>query len=275
MLNNKWFTETCEEYSTAFSIKVNAKLHQETTPWQLIEIYDSVQFGKVMVIDGFCMLTTKDNFIYHEMLAHCSLFAHKNPQDVLIVGGGDCGTLLEVCKHPIKRVVQVEIDQRVTELSQQYFPELCTANNDPRASLVFEDAISWVKRAPTSSFDVIIIDSTDPIGPGEGLFSAAFYADCKRILRPGGIAIHQSESPFANYRLLKSIRRKMQATEFADIKTVFFPMPTYPSGWWSATLACTSTELVEPRDNNLSGLKYYSKEMHQAAMVRPNFLGNL
>jgi len=167
-LNEDWFTEICPESGSAFSLKLKEKLHEEQTPFQHIEIYETEHFGTLMVIDGFIMLSDYDNFFYHEMMSHPALFTHPGPEQVLIIGGGDCGTLREVLRHPeVKRVVQVEIDERVTRLAERYFPELCEANDDPRAELRFADGIQWVKEAPPGSIDLIIVDSTDPIGPAD------------------------------------------------------------------------------------------------------------
>ncbi|MFQ5489058.1 MAG: polyamine aminopropyltransferase, partial [Gammaproteobacteria bacterium] len=131
-LDKGWFTEICEEGGSAFSLKIKGKLHEEQTPYQTIAIYETETFGNLMVIDGFVMLSSRDNFLYHEMLAHPALFTHDNPRRVLIIGGGDCGTLREVLQHQeVEEVWQVEIDERVTRLAERYFPELCAANDDP------------------------------------------------------------------------------------------------------------------------------------------------
>ena len=138
MDRDQWFTEICEEGGSAFSMKIREKLHDEQTAFQRIEIYATKWFGNLMVIDGFVMLTARDNFIYHEMLAHPALFSHPSPEHVVIIGGGDCGTLREVLKHGrVTHVMQVEIDERVTRLAEEFFPELCVSNNDARADFFF------------------------------------------------------------------------------------------------------------------------------------------
>ena len=237
-LDNNWFSEVCEESATAFSLQVSEKLHEEQTPYQKIEILETKKFGTLMVIDGCIMLTDRDNFLYHEMMSHPVLFTHPRPENVLIIGGGDCGTLREVLLHDtIKKAWQVEIDERVTRLSEQYFPQLCSANDDPRAELLFVDGIKWVQDADSQSVDIIIIDSTDPIGPATGLFSAPFYKQCHRVLKPNGLLIQQSESPLIHMRILKEMYQAMDESGFADVKTLSFPQPVYPTGWWSATMA--------------------------------------
>lgn len=195
-LDTSWFTEVAPGEGIALSLKGAVQLHAEKTPWQSIVIYETETFGTLMVIDDCVMLTDRDNFIYHEMLGHPVLYIHEAPRAVLIVGGGDCGTLSEVLKHPeVGTVTQVEIDERVTRLAEEYFPELCQSNGDSRATLLFGDGIRWVQEAASESLDVIIIDSTDPTGPAQGLFSTSFYQECRRILRHGGLLVQQSESP--------------------------------------------------------------------------------
>lgn len=277
MLDHNWFTEVCEECGSAYSLQIKKKLHEEQTPYQNITIYETVRFGTLMVIDGFIMLADLDNFIYHEMLSHPALFIHSNPKNVLIIGGGDCGTLLEVLKHPqVTKVQQVEIDQRVTQLAEKYFPDLCKSNNDPRVEFIFTDGIQWVKDAIPAGYDVIIIDSTDPIGPAEGLFKESFYGDCLSILDPGGIIVQQSESPLIHLDIIKAMRQAMGNAGYEDIKTINFPQPVYPSGWWSATLASKGQELIKfPRDriiNKPFKTRYYNHETHMAALATPSFL---
>jgi spermidine synthase len=146
--DSRWFTELCEEGGSALSLQIHEKLHDEKTGFQRIEIYSTTHFGNLMVIDGFVMLTSLDNFLYHEMMSHPALFTHPDPKRVVIIGGGDCGTLREVLKHQgVEQVLQVAIDERVTRLSEKYFPDLCESNNDARAGFYFGDGIQWMKDA--------------------------------------------------------------------------------------------------------------------------------
>lgn len=278
MQNNKWFTEECAEAGTAFSLEIHEKLHEEQTPFQKIEIYATKSFGKLMVIDGFVMLTERDNFIYHEMMSHPALFSHTMPCNAVIVGGGDCGTLLEVAKHDcLEKITQVEIDQRVTDLSLEHFPQLCTANSDPRVNLVFDDAIKWVKNAPVDSIDLIIVDSTDPVGPAKGLFSTSFYKDCFRALKIDGLLVQQSESPIIHLEsLIKPMHNCMQEAGFRNTQLLNFPLPVYPTGWWSATLANKQSSIDFSREQDTKSLQfdtqYYNHAIHLACFASPQFV---
>ncbi len=274
----QWFTEALEQEGTAFSLKIKRKLHEEQSAFQHIEIYETERFGNLMVIDGSIMLTQRDNFLYHEMMAHPALFTHANPRRVVIIGGGDCGTLREVLKHDgVRSVVQIDIDERVTRLSEQFFPELCESNNDPRVDLRFEDGIEWIKRAEDESIDVLIIDSTDPVGPAVGLFAEDFYRECCRALADNGIFVQQSEAPLLHTAsIIKDIQRDLRAAGFEEIHTVPFPQPVYPSGWWSATLAMKAGNFVafrrEAARSKPFRTDYYNVAIHEATLAIPEFM---
>ena len=274
--NDNWATEICDECGSAFSLKITEKLHEEQTAFQKIAIYATEKFGNLMVIDGFYMLTGLDNFIYHEMLSHPALFSHPAPENVVIIGGGDCGTLHEVVKHrSVTRVLQVEIDERVTRLAEQYFPELCVSNNDARVEFLFDDGIRWMQQAEAGSVDVVIVDSTDPIGPAEGLFTEAFYCDCNRALGDNGILVQQSESPLFHMDIIMPMRKAMQAAGFRETRTLFFPQPCYPSGWWTATMAVKQAASAQYRESAVQHkafeTRYYNAAIHQAALTPPEF----
>jgi len=274
--NTGWFTERADEAGMGLQLRIRGKLHEEQSDFQFLEIYETESFGHLMVIDGFVMLTERDNFVYHEMMTHPVLFTHPRPRQVAIIGGGDCGSLREVLRHPgVEAVTQVDIDERVTRLSEQYFPELCESNDDPRARLLFDDGIEWMRQAADASLDVIIVDSTDPIGPGEGLFNQAFYAQCHRALAEGGILIQQSESPLLHLDLIQSMREAMQQGGFDQLQTLQFPQPTYPSGWWSATMAGKGGQLAVFRREDAArrpfSTRYYSADVHVGALAMPPF----
>ena len=275
-LDTRWFSEAVQATGTAFSLK-GTKLHEEQTPYQKIEIWQTETFGYLMTIDGCTMVSTRDNFLYHEMMSHVVLNSHPNPQNVVIVGGGDCGTLSEVLKHPeVKAATQVEIDERVTRLAEQYFPELCTRNADPRATLFFGDGIQWMKDAEPGSIDVIIIDSTDPVGPAEGLFGKRFYLDCIKALKPDGLLVQQSESPLLHLDLIRDMHAAMREAGFARTHLFHFPQVIYPSGWWSGSIACkAAAPLAERLDRQaIEALhsQFYNIDTHRAAFALPTYV---
>ncbi|MFA5683831.1 MAG: polyamine aminopropyltransferase [Lysobacteraceae bacterium] len=272
-----WYHENFDSSGSAVGFRVSGRLHAEQSAFQSIEIWDTTDWGKLMVIDGAIMLTGRDNFLYHEMMAHPVLFTHSNPKRVVVIGGGDCGTLREVLRHrEVESAVQVEIDERVTRLAEEYFPELCEANDDPRAELLFDDGIAYMRNAPAESLDVVIVDSTDPVGPAEGLFNEAFYASCLRALRNGGILVQQSESPLAHLGLIRSMRQHMRNAGFAHFRTMTFPQPCYPTGWWSCTMARKGADLSGFRERGAQSkpfaTRYYSADIHRAAMALPEFV---
>lgn len=277
-LDQRWFSEAASGY--AMSLEINKKLHEEQTPYQMIEIYETKTFGNLMTLDGITMLTSRDNFIYHEMMSHPVLFNHPNPKDVAIVGGGDCGTLKEVLKHEtVKSVIQIELDKRVTSIAEEYFPELCESNDDPRATLLFEDAIGWMQNAEAESLDVIILDTTDPVGQAKRLFSEPFYKDCHNALRAGGIVVAQSESPLMDMEILVDLRGEMQKADYAELQTIFFPMPTYPSGWWTATQARKGQKFGDFREQMARHkpftTKYYNADIHRACSAVPQYMQDM
>lgn len=271
-----WFTEIYPKQGSAFSIKVTSKLEEVQSPFQKIEMYDTEWFGKLMIIDGCTMVSDRDNYLYHEMMTHPVLYTHPSPKRVWVIGGGDCGSLKEVLRHPeVEEAIQIEIDEEVTRLAEKYFPDLCSSNGDPRAKLLFIDGIQWVKDAPDNSVDVIIVDSTDPVGPAEGLFNQAFYRECLRCLGDTGILVQQSESPLFHEDLIMDMHATMRSAGFAKTQTFYFPQCLYPSGWWSGTMASKGV---------LSGFReaaaqsapfetrYYNPDIHKAAFATPSFM---
>jgi len=272
---SQWFTEQVPGAETAFSLKIKQKVHEEQSEFQHLEIYETETFGNLMVIDGCTMVSTRDNFFYHEMMSHPALYTHPNPKRVWIIGGGDCGTLKEVLKHSsVEQAVQIDIDERVTRLAEIYFPELCESNNDPRAELKFIDGIKWVKDATPDSVDMIIVDSTDPVGPAEGLFSDEFYRDCFNCLSENGMVVQQSESALYHIKLIGEMRNSMNSAGFSHLQTLFFPQCIYPSGWWSATIA-SKADLTAFREQDSANKPfdtvYYNVDIHKASLAQPEF----
>ena len=277
-LDNNWFTEVFQDQGTAFSLQVKRKLHEEQTSYQKLEVWETETFGNLMVLDGCVMLTSRDNFLYHEMMTHPALFTHRDPKKVVIIGGGDCGTLKEVLKHPgVEEAWQVEIDERVTRVSEKYFPELCESNRDPRANFFFGDGIQWMRDQPPGTVDVIIVDSTDPVGPAEGLFALDFYRDCMIALREGGIVVQQSESPLLHTdTIIRGIHEGMKEAGFDHVQTLAFPQPVYPTGWWSCTMGGKDVHTSYFREEDAADrpfvTRYYNEGVHRGALAMPQFM---
>lgn len=271
-----WIHEQFEPTGSAIGFRITRKLDEVQSPFQKIEIFETSDWGNLMLIDGAVMLTTRDNFLYHEMMSHPALFTHPDPKQVVIIGGGDCGTLREVLKHAgVKRAVQCDIDEQVTRMAEKWFPELCASNGDPRAELLFDDGIAHMANAAPGSLDIVIVDSTDPVGPAEGLFNRAFYESCSRALKDDGILVQQSESPLALLDLIKQMRGEMQKAGFTAFQTLPFPQPCYPTGWWSCTLARKSGGFGF-REGDARGkafdTRYYSADVHRGATTLPPFV---
>ena len=271
--NDQWHYENFDPTGSAIGYRITRKLDEVQSPFQKIEIYESTDWGNLMLIDGAMMLTTKDNFFYHEMIAHPALLTHPDPKKVVIIGGGDCGTLREVLKHgSVESAVQCDIDEQVTRMAEKYFPELCDSNSDPRATLMWDDGLAYIKNLEPGSVDVIIVDSTDPVGPAEGLFNKAFFADCFAALKDNGVLVQQSESPLMLLDLIKELRAEMGKAGFKEFSTLPFPQPCYPTGWWSVTMARKGGQGFEFRDGaNLETL-YYTSQAHTAGQTLPPFV---
>ncbi|RUR31356.1 polyamine aminopropyltransferase [Vreelandella nanhaiensis] len=276
--DDQWFTEVFDSHGSAFSLKISEKLLDVQSEYQHLEVYATETYGNLMVLDGCVMLTDRDNFLYHEMIAHPALFTHPAPKRVVIIGGGDCGTLKEVLRHPgVEKVTQIDIDEEVTKAAERFFPALVEANDDPRAELLFADGVKWVDDAADESIDVLIIDSTDPVGPAEGLFKTDFLKRCHRILKADGVMVQQSESPlYHSGSIIRELRHDMREAGFDSVATLPFPQPVYPSGWWSVTLAGKGTNVETFREEAAAShempLQYYTVDAHRGALALPPFM---
>jgi spermidine synthase len=280
MTDTTWMQERFEPTGSSIGFRITRKLDEVQSPFQKIEIYESTDWGNLMLIDGAMMLTTRDNFLYHEMMSHPALFTHAAPRDVVIIGGGDCGTLREVLRHPgVQSAVQCDIDEQVTRMAEKWFPELCESNGDARAQLLFDDGVAYMANRAPGSVDIVIVDSTDPVGPAEGLFNKAFYESCFRALREGGILVQQSESPLALLDLIKEMRAEMAKAGFAEFALLPFPQPCYPTGWWSCTLARKrgggdfGFREADARGKDFP-TRYYSAGVHRGALEMPPFVAD-
>lgn len=261
-------------------LKVDAVLYDSETEHQRLQVFQNPQFGRFLTLDGVVQTTEGDEFIYHEMMAHTPIIAHGNARRVLIIGGGDGGMAREVLRHDaVEHVTMVEIDAGVVEFSKEYLPTLSAgAFDDPRLSLVIADGAEFVKTCQ-DRFDVIIVDSTDPIGPGEVLFTDTFYGRAKRLLNDGGIIVTQNGVPFMQGEELTNTMRAFRAL-FADATCYLATIPTYAGGpmafgWGTdGDARATPLEVLEGRfaASGVTGLRYYTPEVGQAAFALPGYV---
>jgi len=278
---NIWFTERDDVLAASFRHKGEV-LFREQSPYQRVEVIDTFAYGKMLTLDGKVMTTENDEYVYHEMITHVPLLTHPNPKTVVVVGGGDGGAVREVIRHEgVEQVDLVEIDEAVIEASQQHLPTIASAIDSPRVNLKVEDGIEFVNRAPSEHYDLVIIDSTDPQGPSEGLFTEAFYEQVHRILSPDGILVTQSESPRFNVPVFQEIYTFYRQLFGAEkVWCYLIQVPTYPTGTWSLSF-CTKgnlnpiSDLDAERAKQLQtqhNLKYWNKRLHQAAFALPNYV---
>ncbi len=274
-----WITEYYQD-KFGISLKINQKLFQKKSSFQNIEVYETNYFGKLLLLDGMIMCTEKDEFIYHEMISHVPIMAHPNPKSVLVIGGGDGGTVRELAKHSnLNKIDICEIDADVVETSKKFFPTIASGFDHPLVNLTIGDGIEFVNNCEQGSYDIVIIDSSEPIGPGEGLFTEEFYQNVLQILTLDGILTAQTEAPFLCSSMISNIYQKLGKV-FPKVKLYTGPVPTYPSGYWSWTY-CSKT--VDPFSNiqqkDFHELEkqtlYYNKDIHLACFTLPNFIRRL
>lgn len=277
--SEEWFEESLEfKKGVSASLQVQKKLHSAKSEYQQIDVYETVAFGKMLVIDGVIMLTETDEFCYHEMITHPALCTHPDPKRVLIVGGGDGGAVREVLKHPeVEHIDLCEIDEEVIKVAKKFFPSVSKDLDNPKVRVVLQDAIEYIK-SKRNEYEVIIVDSTDPVGPAEGLFQKKFYEDCKQALRDDGILITQAESFFYTPNLIEGLFKKTRDL-FPIMKYYYTLIPTYPGGNIGFTFCSKKydpiKDLHKDRANKIKGLEYYDVEMHNASFAAPVFARKL
>ena len=251
-------------------------LHAEQSPVQRIAVYESETFGRILTLDGCVMLTERDEFVYHEMLVHVPLVSIAESKSILIIGGGDCGAIREVLKHPtVERVVLCELDERVTRVCADWFSWVRPAIDDPRVELVFADGIDYVENR-SREFDAVLIDSTDPQGAAIGLFVREFYQAVSRTLILGGVMAAQTESPHWDTESFRTIYQEI-GHAFDHVDPFLGHVPTYPSGCWSWARASSHGDWKTHFDGNRAELlasqcRYYNPEVHHAAFTLPGFV---
>ena len=277
----EWSTEALHA-DYAQSLRIDELLYDSETAHQRLKVFRNATFGRVLTLDGVVQTTEGDNFIYHEMMTHVPILAHGEARRILIIGGGDGGIAREVLRHQtVEHVTMVEIDAGVVEFSKQYLPMLSQgAFDDPRLELVIADGADFIREA-TQSFDVIIVDSTDPIGPGEVLFSETFYGQAKRALIDGGILVTQNGVPFLQGEELTNTMRAFTAL-FSDATCYLATIPTYAGGpmafGWGTDGDARKTPLEVLQGRFLAAgfeTDYYSPEVHQAAFALPGYVARL
>lgn len=275
-----WFTERHTPF-VQFSIKVDRQLYSGQSEFQRIDVFDSKEFGRFLTLEGYMMLTEKDEFIYHEMITHVPAAVHPDPRRVLVIGAGDGGVVRELTRYPgIEHIDLVEIDELVIEVCRKYLPLTACRLDDPRVHIFIEDGVKYIRRCE-NKYDIIIVDSTDPFGPGEGLFTKEFYGSCYKALKEDGIMVNQHESPFYAEDAAAMQRAHKRIVESFPISKVYQAhIPTYPSGHWLFGFA--SKKYHPTRDFsaakwNLRGLntKYYNTELHVGSFALPNYVEEL
>jgi spermidine synthase len=270
-----WFYEHYRDIS-AIGIHTTGLLHAEKSEFQSIAVHETAGHGRLLTLDDMVMLTELDEFVYHDLLTHVPLCVHPDPREVLVVGGGDGGSVREVCKHPgVQRVVQCEIDERVTRVCQAHIPSVAGALDDPRVELVFADAAAYVK-SQRGRFDAILVDSTEPIGPAAALFAEEFFRDLKAALRPGGVISSQAESPFYAPEVVRELFATVRRV-FTQVHGYFGVVPTYPGGGW---VFCMASDTLGPDDVDLERAaaltsRYYSPTIAGGAFALPPFIAEL
>lgn len=271
-----WFTERQEEHS-GLTVRVKDVLFSGKSKYQEIQILDTYSLGKVLVLDNTYQTTERDEAYYHELLAHVPLFTHPNPHHVLVIGGGDGGTVREVLKHKtVESVDLVEIDEVVVRECKKHMPSLSSGFNDKRASIIFEDGAKYVKET-SKKYDVVIVDSPDPVGPATVLFEKEFYANIKRILNEDGLMVEQTESPLFSPEFVKNIRGIFLEV-YPIVRQYLTVVYTYPGATWSFTMGSLKYDplsidekLIEERFEGIKTKIYYPK-IHKSFFALPRYI---
>lgn len=272
-----WFTEKHTEH-VKLSIQVDKQLFTKQSEFQRIDIFESKEFGRFLTLDGYMMLTEKDEFVYHEMMVHVPMSVHPNVRNVLVIGGGDGGTLRELIRYnSIERIDLVEIDEDVVTACKEYLPQTACGFDDERVNVFYDDGLKFVRKY-VNEYDLILVDSTDPFGPGEGLFTKEFYGNCFKALREDGIMVNQHESPFYPSDAVAMQRAHKRIVESFPISKVYQAhIPTYPSGHWLFGFASKRYHPIN--DQNIAKwkhqkikTKYYNEQLHAGAFALPNYV---
>ncbi len=274
-----WFSELHTK-DVKMSIRVDKQLHSEQSEFQRIDVFESGEFGRFLTLDGIMMLTEKDEFIYHEMITHVPMASNPDIKNVLVIGAGDGGTVRELTRYDtIENIDMVEIDRRVVEVCREYLPQTACKLDDPRVHIFYDDGLRFV-RLCENRYDLIIVDSTDPFGPGEGLFTSEFYGNCFNALTADGILVNQHESPYYDDDAKAMQRAHRRIREFFSVCRVYQAhIPTYPSGHWLFGFASKTVDPLAADSERWNSLgiktRYYNTELHKGCFAIPNYVKEL
>ena len=270
-----WYTEKQTEHF-GITAKINQTLHTEQTEFQKLDMIETNEFGNMLVLDGMVMTTEKDEFVYHEMVTHPALFTHPSPKHVLVVGGGDGGAIREVLKHPeVEKAVLVEIDGKVIEYSKKFLPSIAGGLEDPRVEVLVDDGFMHIHKNK-NTYDVIMVDSTEPVGPAAPLFEKGFYQGIFEALKEDGIFVAQTDNPWFKGDLIKKVNRDVKEI-FPITRLYICNIPTYPSGCWTFTIGSKIYDPLKVDETKIPEIetKYYTSKLHKAAFVLPRFIEDL
>ncbi|OCA96917.1 polyamine aminopropyltransferase [Clostridium beijerinckii] len=275
-----WYTEQHTE-NVRFSIKVEKEIHTEKTEFQRIDVLEAKEFGRFFTLDGLMMVTEKDEFIYHDMIVHVPMATNPNIKNVLVIGAGDGGTIRELTRYnTVEKIDMVEIDKRVVDICREYFPVTSCKLDDKRVNVFYEDGLKFI-RDKENEYDLIIVDSTDPFGPGEGLFTKEFYGNCYKALKEDGILVNQHESPYYDNDAAAMKEAHEKITKFFPIIRVYQAhIPTYPSGHWLFGFASKKYHPIKDFDAeawNKLGIKtkYYNTDLHVGCFALPTYVKDM
>ncbi|BFH71830.1 MAG: polyamine aminopropyltransferase [Paenibacillus dendritiformis] len=270
-----WFTEKQTE-SFGITAKIRETYVNEQTPFQHLTMLETEEFGRMLVLDGMVMTTVKDEFVYHEMVAHPALVTHPNPRKVLVVGGGDGGVMREIMKHPsVEKAVLVDIDGKVIEYSKKYLPEIACELDNPRVEVQVNDGYMHILNSK-NEYDVIMVDSTEPVGPAAPLFERGFYQGIYDALKEDGLFVAQTDNPWFKADLIQKVNRDVKEI-FPIVRVYAANIPTYPSGMWTFTMGSKKHDPLKVEEAGIPEMatKYYSPRLHHAAFVLPKFVEDL
>lgn len=273
-----WFDEIYAG-KIRFGLRLKRSLFHAKSEFQSVDVVETEEFGRALALEDAWMTSERDEAHYHEMIVHPALTSASRIERVLVIGGGDGGTIREVLRYPeVKHVTMVELDKLVVDACQAHLSSFGVPWTDPRLELRYEDGIAFLQNQAPASYDVILIDGSDPVGPAEGLYSSPFYEQAKRCLTKSGVLASQTESPIAMAsdfaRIVKTLR-----SSFKRAEPYFVPIPLYPSGMWSFTFASDEVDPLQFDDARAArieaGARYYNRAIHRAAFAQPNFVRTL